>query len=210
MTLSALAVGALACVAAFLLVCPFIPEISGGVRAVLALRAVRGAVALFGHLFLGMTRAIDWARALIAALRKSAAKPIAMIGLSAALVTAAIAGAVSAGYAATLAREPGDVVYLTTLAVRAGGQLALAPELTIAEAARAYAGPADYWNSTCRATLPGWRSPVDWQGLDAGGRPLWRASISGAGVVEVLGLGPAETDSLRTFLAALAPIVACE
>jgi hypothetical protein len=133
-----------------------------------------------------------------------------MIALSTALVTAAITGAVSAGYAAPLAREPGDVVYLPTLAIRADGRLALPPSTTIAEAAAAYAGPAAYWSSTCRATLPGWYRPVDWQGLDAVARPLWRASISGSGVVEVSGLGPAETDSLRALLEALAPIVACD
>jgi hypothetical protein len=204
MNASALAVGALACVVAFLLICPFIPEISAGIR------ALRGAISVFGHVFLFATRSIGRARAVIAACHKSAARPVAMIALSAALVTAAIAGAVSAGYAAPLAREPGDLVYLPTLAIRADGRLALPPSTTIAEAAAAYAGPADYWSSTCRATLPGWYRPVDWQGLDAVNAPLWRASISGAGVVEVSGLGPAETDSLRALLEALAPIVACE
>jgi hypothetical protein len=176
----------------------------------LAVGALRDAIALFGHVFLFATQALGRARAVITAFRESAAKPVAMIALSTALVTAAITGAVSAGYAAPLAREPGDVVYLPTLAIRADGRLALPPSTTIAEAAAAYAGPAAYWSSTCRATLPGWYRPVDWQGLDAVARPLWRASISGSGVVEVSGLGPAETDSLRALLEALAPIVACD
>jgi hypothetical protein len=209
MTLSAFAVGALACVVAFLALCPFIPEISAGVRAIVALRAVRNAVTLFGHGFLGVTRAIDWARAVITAWRKSAGRPICAIALAAALGAAAIVGAVSAAYAGPLARDPGDVVYLPSLAVRADGRLALADGVTLAEAARVYAGPAEAWGSSCRATLPGFYMPIDWQGLDAVRQPLWRASISGTGVVTVNGLGPAEADPLRALLAELAPIVAC-
>ncbi|MBY6239798.1 hypothetical protein [Methylosinus sp. Sm6] len=163
---------------------------------VVAERLARGAISLFGHAFLLAT--------------SQPAKPVATIALAASIATAAITGAVSAGYAAqTLPRQPGDVLYLPTLAVRADGRLALADGVTIAEAARAYAGPGDYWSSTCRAALPGWRSPVDWEGVDATGRPLWRATISDHAVVTVDGLGPAEADPLRALLAALAPIVAC-
>ncbi|ATQ67827.1 MULTISPECIES: hypothetical protein [Methylosinus] len=121
---------------------------------------------------------------------------------------AALAG-VTAAYAETLAREPGDLVYLPSLAIRADGRLALAPGVTIAEAAGAYAGPADYWAASCRATLPGWRWPVDWRGSDAIGRTLWRASVSDSGAVMVDGLAPAEADPLHALLAELAPIVAC-
>jgi hypothetical protein len=168
-TALALAGGALLCVALFILTTSFIPEISGGARAI-----------------------VDAARS------------------AAALVTAAIVVAVSAGYAAPLVREPGDVVYLPSMAVRANGSLAMADGATLADAARAYAGPREYWSSTCRATLPGWYVPVDWRGVDAVSRPLWRASISGAGVVTVDGLGPAEADPLRALLEELARTVACD
>jgi hypothetical protein len=180
MTLLALAGGALACVAAPLLTTSFIPEIAA------------------------------CAGALRAASRSPAAREVVRISAIAALAAAAITGTVSASYPAPLAREPGDIAYQPSLAIRADGRLALPSSTTIAEAAATYAGPAAYWSSTCRATLPGWYRPVDWQGLDAVARPLWRASISGSGVVEVSGLGPAETDSLRALLEALAPIVACE
>jgi hypothetical protein len=179
MTASALAGGALLCAAVCMLTTSFIPEIVAGWRAV---RDVFHA---------------------------PAARSVARIALAAALATAAITGAVSAGYTASLAREPGDIVYLPSLAIRADGRLSLAPEVTLADAARAYAGPGDYWAATCRATLPGWYAPVEWTGLDAVNRPLWRATISGAGVVEVSGLGPAETDPLRAFLIELAKTVAC-
>jgi hypothetical protein len=177
MNVLALAGGALLCAAVCMLTISFIPEIIAGWR------AVRDAC------------------------RAHAAREVVRIAAVAALATAAITGAVSAGYAAPLAREPGDIVYLPSLAIRADGRLSLAPEMTIAEAARAYAGPREYWSSTCRATLPGWYQPVDWQGLDAVNAPLWRATISGAG--EVSGLGPAEADPLRALLEELAPIVTC-
>lgn len=179
MNVLALAGGALLCAALCMLTTSFIPEIVAGWR------AVRDAC------------------------RAHAAREVVRIAAIAALATAAITGAVSAGYAAPLAREPGDIVYLPSLAVRADGRLALADGATLADAARAYAGPGEYWSSTCRATLPGWYAPVEWTGLDAVNRPLWRATISGAGVVEVSGLGPAEADPLRAFLAELAKTVAC-
>jgi hypothetical protein len=242
MNASALAVGALACVAAFLLLFPFVPEISAGVR------TLRGAIALFVFSRLGdferKALAVTAAAATISALvipapwgaiiagceiaagvlfiapeclgaimdagRAKPAREVVRIAAIAALAAAIITGAVSAGYAAPLVREPGDVVYLPSMAVRADGRLSLAPEMTIAEAARAYAGPREYWSSTCRATLPGWYTPVEWTGLDAVNAPLWRATISGAGIVEVSGLGPAESDSLRAFLAELAKTVACD
>jgi len=203
MTLSALAAGALACVGAFLVLRPFIPEISARIR------VLRGAIALFGHVFLVATQALGRARAVITAFREPAAKPVAMIALSAALATAAITGAVSAGYAAPLAREPGDLVYLPTLAIRADGRISLPPSTTIAEAAAAYAGPAGYWSSTCRATLPGWRAPIAWRGSDATGATIWRASISDRGVVEISGLAPVEAAPMRALLEALALAVAC-
>jgi hypothetical protein len=211
MTLSAFAVGALVCVGAFLALCPFIPEISGGVRVIVALRAVRSAVALFGHLFLGVTRAIDWARAALGAFHSPAAIAAALI-LPVMLVGARAAGdtiAAMAGYVAPLAREPGDVVYLPTLAVRADGRLALAEGVTVAAAAATYAGPGDYWAAACRATLPGWRAPIDWRSSDATGATIWRASISDRGVVEISGLAPAEAAPMRALLEALALAVAC-
>jgi hypothetical protein len=127
MNASALAVGALVCVVAFLLVCPVIPEISAGVRAVLALRMLRGAIALFGHLFLAATMVIAGARAVIATCRTPAAGPVYALALSAALGSAVVVAAVSAGYAAERqARVTGDVLCLPSLAIRADGRLALA------------------------------------------------------------------------------------
>lgn len=180
MNVSALAGGALLCAVLFVLTTSFIPEIDAGFR------AVRDAI------------------------RAPATRTVARLAAIAALGSAVITGGVSLGYASPLARESGDVAYLPSLAIRADGRLALADGVSLADAARAYAGPGDYWRSTCRATLPGWRSPVDWSGVDALGRPLWRASISGSGVVEVSGLGAAEADPLRALLSELAIIVACE
>jgi hypothetical protein len=134
---------------------------------------------------------------------------VGAIALAAALA-AAVVSAVSAAHAEPLMREPGDIVYLPSMAVRADGRLALADGATLSDAARAYAGPRGYWASECPATLPGWRMAVDWQGVDAVHRPLWRASVSGAGVVELSGLGPAEADPLRAFLEELAQLVRCE
>jgi hypothetical protein len=153
MSLSAFAVGALACVAAFLLLFPFTSEIAAAVRAVLVFRPLRGAIALFGRLFLVATRAIGWSRTMIAAFRKSAARPICAIAGAAALAAAAISVAASPAHAGPLMREPGDVLYQPPFAIRADGRLALPPGMTPAEAARAYAGPVDYWAATCRATL---------------------------------------------------------
>lgn len=162
---------------------------------VVAVRMARSAISLFGHAFL--------------LVGSRPAKPVAMIALAAGIASGAIAGAVSAGYAAPLAREPGDVVYQPFLAVHADGRLALADGVTLAAAARAYACPGDYWSSTCRATLPGWRWPVDWPALDAIDCPLWRATLSDRGVATVEGLGPAEADPLRALLEELSALVAC-
>lgn len=172
--------GASACAALTIFATSFIPEITGGFRAV-----------------------VDLARA-------PAMRTVARIAAVAALGSAVITGGVSLGYAAPLAREPGDIVYLPSLAVRADGRLAVPDGVTLADAARAYAGPGDYWRSACGATLRGWYRPIDWQGVDAIGRPLWRATISDRGVATVDGLGPAEADALRAFLAELAKTVACD
>jgi hypothetical protein len=165
----------------------------------LVLRAGRLAIRGYGVLFL-------W---LVSPAWRVVAR-IGAIGLAAALAASAIVVAVSAANAGPLMREPGDVVYQPPFAIRADGRLALPPGMTPADAARAYAGPREYWASECPATLPGWRMVVDWQGVDAVHRPLWRAGVSGAGVVEVAGLGPAEADPLRAFLEELAQLVRCE
>lgn len=148
-------------------------------------------------------------RAVRDAIRAPAARIVARLAAVAALGSAVIAGGVSLAYAGPLMREPGDVVYLPSLAIRADGRLALLEGVTIAEAARAYAGPPTYWRSICGGTLRGWYRPIDWQGVDAVGRPLWRATIGDHGAVALSGLGAAEADPLRAFLEELAPIVAC-
>jgi hypothetical protein len=138
-----------------------------------------------------------------------AARAVAAIAAGAAFAAALLtAGVALAG--APLSRAPGDIVYSRELAVRADGRLALADGVTLAAAARAFAGPGDYWAAACRASLPGWRWPVDWRGADAIGRPLWRASLSDRGGVTVDGLGPAETAQMRALLGELAGIVACD
>jgi hypothetical protein len=154
------------------------------------------------------TRAVEAALWTIAAILDACRAPPARI-VAAIAALAALGAGLTAACAEPLARKPGDIVYLPSLAIRADGRLALADGATLAAAARAYAGPGDYWAATCRATLPGWYRPIEWTGLDAVNAPLWRATVSGAGVVEVSGLSPSEADPLRALLEELAPIVAC-
>jgi len=173
-------------------------------------RIVRLAVRAFGWLFLAAIalRTNPEDRGLFAG-RQGSATPLCAIALAAALGAAAIVGAVSAGYAAPLAREPGDIVYQPSLAIRADGRLALAEGVTIAEAAADYAGPGDYWSAACRATLDGYE-PVVFEALDASRGVYWRASISRAGAIETSGPGRAALAPLAPFLAELAQRVRCK
>jgi hypothetical protein len=164
----------------------------------LGLRLARLAIRSYGVLFLGFVSPVWRVVARVGA-----------IALAAALVASAIAGAVSAAHAGPLMREPGDVVYQPPFAIRADGRLTLPPGMTPAEAARAYAGPRDYWAATCRATLDAY-TPVAFVDLDATRRPYWRAAIARDGALELTGLSAAARASLAPFLEELASLVRCE
>jgi hypothetical protein len=187
----------------------------------LGLRLARLAIRAYGVLFLGLV---------LPAWRVVAG--VGAIALAAAVAAAALSGVVSAARpgalaspamscpveesspfwascAGALTREPGDVLYQPSLAIRADGRLALADGVTFAEAAADYAGPGDYWAAACRATLDGYE-PVVFEALDASRGVYWRASISRAGAIETSGPGRAALAPLAPFLEELAQRVRCK